>query len=346
MIDTTDSTLDHSAITVCPFCHSDASICLHKIRFPGYRQDHAINYCQCQDCGLLYHAPRLSDVAIQHLYNDNYYIFHRSIADECRRARECYNRTVRLLRTQHPGRALEIGCARGFLLALLQKLGWQTQGVELSTTAANRARQYFNLDITTGTIEQFASGHTESFDLILAIDVIEHVPDPAAFIQAAASCLCDNGIMIIDTPNAGSANIPKLGSNWNGFNPFHIHLFNAEHLTQLAKQAGLVIEQLFSYHNALATQPACQAKWKSWPGVNLIRTARRQFRSWLQTQQEKAFHPQAAIEAIIRKTLTQPDYGHTSDARLPLALDNSGDNLILIAKKSSHHLTEPIHDRL
>lgn len=93
--------------------------------------------------------------------------------------------------------------------------------------------------------------YNHKFPLILAIDFIEHTPNPTKIITAVEKIIEKNGIFIIDTPNSKSTNLKRLGSKWRGFNPFHIYLFSIENLSMLLKEHGFIIEKSFSYNNSI-----------------------------------------------------------------------------------------------
>jgi 2-polyprenyl-6-hydroxyphenyl methylase/3-demethylubiquinone-9 3-methyltransferase len=75
------------------------------------------------------------------------------------------------------------------------------------------------------------------FDLVTAMEVIEHVADKAAFVAALAAALADNGLMIVSTPNRTAASrlllvegaerlgmIPRGTHHWNDFlTPIELH---------------------------------------------------------------------------------------------------------------------------
>jgi len=100
-------------------------------------------------------------------------------------------------------RVLDVGCGAGLLCEPLARLGAHVTGVDAAQeniTAAAAHAKAMGLDITYrhGDI---AAMELAGFDLVCALEVIEHVADTSAFIGALASALAPGGLMIVSTPN-------------------------------------------------------------------------------------------------------------------------------------------------
>jgi SAM-dependent methyltransferase len=102
---------------------------------------------------------------------------------------------------------LDIGCGMGFFLMALRKNGYQ-QALGIDSDRSQIAScEAKNLSVTYSpdTIE-YLGDHTESFDLITAFDVIEHVPpaEQIRFIRSIHQALKHSGKCLLTTPNATS----------------------------------------------------------------------------------------------------------------------------------------------
>src|SRR5215203_1766855 len=238
----------------CCVCGETRSQLLQEATYPEHGYPGSFCLRRCDKCALLFNSPRLDDHELAQLYGNNYYFFNRPDAAELNRIPPMYARTVALVGAEFEDNdrsSLDIGSGRGYLPAVLKRLGWDAHGVEISRDAADYARTRFGLEtIFTGTIEQFAAESEMEFPLVTAIDVIEHVPSPASFAQALSKVVRPGGLAIIDTPNAAAYNIRVDGVAWKGFNPFHIYLFTITNLRQLLEGNGFKVEQAFSYGNA------------------------------------------------------------------------------------------------
>jgi 2-polyprenyl-6-hydroxyphenyl methylase/3-demethylubiquinone-9 3-methyltransferase len=103
-------------------------------------------------------------------------------------------------------RLLDIGCGGGLLSEPMTRLGFQVTGVDASarnigTASAHAAEQGLQIDYRASTAEALLEAGEPPFDVILNMEVIEHVADPAAYLQDCARLLKPGGLMIVATLN-------------------------------------------------------------------------------------------------------------------------------------------------
>jgi len=141
-----------------------------------------------------------------------------------------------------PGqRVLEIGCGDGLFLAMLKRAGHRAVGLEINAEAI-RAGTAAGLDIRHATIEQFAATCPESFDVICAFQVLEHVTDPRSFIDSALRCLRDDGLAIFAVPN-GDGVFSSLDVALD-MPPHHMLRWNTAAFQYLTKLFPLVLDDV------------------------------------------------------------------------------------------------------
>jgi SAM-dependent methyltransferase len=320
----------------CDVCGQMRSELLWTTTWPEHRYPGAFAMRRCAGCGLLFNAPRLDDEQLGALYGRNYYFFNRSDARELGRVVAMYQRTVALVENQtQEKRSLDIGTGRGYLPAVMKRLGWDAHGVEISADAADYARQRFGLDVFTGTIERYAgSPQAQRFPLVTAIDVIEHVPSPRGFVDAIARVVQPGGRVIIDTPNAAARNIASKRLEWPGFNPFHIYLFNVANLSKLLGSGGFTVERAFSYHNAPQARSMADAIRSGLKRIGLAGPAARAF---FRLKGVGSTSSNGTIDEHVCRAVDQirgtASWDKTADASQPLARDCTGDNIVVIARR-------------
>jgi 2-polyprenyl-6-hydroxyphenyl methylase/3-demethylubiquinone-9 3-methyltransferase len=145
-------------------------------------------------------------------------------------------------------RALDVGCGAGLLTEPLARMGAAATGLDaaaenVAVAQAHAAGQGLTIDYRAGSVETL--GADERFDLVCAMEVIEHVADPAAFVAGLARALAPGGLLILSTPNRtalsrlalvtvgeGAGMIPRGTHDWAKF-------LTPDDLTALLKAAGI-----------------------------------------------------------------------------------------------------------
>lgn len=103
-------------------------------------------------------------------------------------------------------RLLDIGCGGGLVCEPMARLGAAVTGVDASEanikTALTHAReQGLTIDYRAGTAEGLIEAGEAPFDIVLNLEVVEHVADPAQFLTDTASLVRPGGVMIVATLN-------------------------------------------------------------------------------------------------------------------------------------------------
>jgi 2-polyprenyl-6-hydroxyphenyl methylase/3-demethylubiquinone-9 3-methyltransferase len=115
---------------------------------------------------------------------------------------------------------LDIGCGGGLLSEPMTRLGFSVTGVDASPRNIGAARAHADaqdlaIDYRAGTAEALLAAG-ETFDVILNMEVIEHVADPRAFLRDTAAMLKPGGLMIVASLNRTfkSLALAKIGAEY------------------------------------------------------------------------------------------------------------------------------------
>lgn len=137
------------------------------------------------------------------------------------------------------GRVLDVGCGVGVLLSALSGK-WEKHGVEVSTFAANRAREHASVHL--GTVE--SAGYPEHhFDLVVLHHVIEHMDDPVAAVRQCFRILKPDGRLLVGTPDFDSPCARRFQENFRLLHDAtHISLFSRDSLRRLLEDTGFVVD--------------------------------------------------------------------------------------------------------
>ena len=145
---------------------------------------------------------------------------------------------------------LDIGCGGGLLCEPMARLGANVVGVDaaqrnIPIAVAHAKQSNLTIDYRHGTAEEVLTGD-EKFDVILNMEVVEHVADPLSYIKTCQALLKNGGMMLCSTINRNTKSflmaiigaeyvmrwLPKGTHEWSKF-------FKPSELGNIIEQAGL-----------------------------------------------------------------------------------------------------------
>ncbi|QUD90869.1 bifunctional 2-polyprenyl-6-hydroxyphenol methylase/3-demethylubiquinol 3-O-methyltransferase UbiG [Phenylobacterium montanum] len=118
-------------------------------------------------------------------------------------------------------RLLDIGCGGGLLSEPMARMGFAVTGVDASernigTASTHAAEGGLEIDYRCSTAEALVEAGEAPFDVVLNMEVIEHVADPGAYLRDCARLLAPGGLMIVATLNRTlkSLALAKIGAEY------------------------------------------------------------------------------------------------------------------------------------
>lgn len=143
-------------------------------------------------------------------------------------------------------KVLEVGCATGYISKNLKKNGCYVVGIEIDKNAAEVAKRYCD-EVITGDIETLELP-SDKFDVILFMDVLEHLKDPESVLKKVMNNLKEDGIVIVSVPNIANWKI-RLNLLFGNFNyttigildETHLRFFTYKTIKKLIDKAGLKV---------------------------------------------------------------------------------------------------------
>lgn len=166
-----------------------------------------------------------------------------------------------LVRDLPAGDACDIGAAGGGNTRVLLNRGWRAVALEYGADGAEVGASR-GLDVVRGDATHLPLAD-ESLDLVVALDVLEHIPDDDAAAQEICRALKPGGIAIIAVPAD-----PKL---WSAHDEAvaHVRRYTRETLVEVLERNGLVVETCWSWMVLL--RPVVWLRRKSSSGSDLDR---------------------------------------------------------------------------
>ncbi|TCK18099.1 YD repeat-containing protein [Thiogranum longum] len=200
----------------------------------------------CSKCSLKFRYPRPEKEELERLYRSGSDT-NWSDAKENRKDWKVVSEIIQ--KNCRKGKVLDVGCFDGgFLLSLDGE--YELFGIEVNDGAVARARSR-GIRIVRQDYDGLGEV-VEKFDVIVAIDVIEHVIDPKTFLSNLLSMLAPDGLVVLSTGNADSASWKFMGSRyWYCANPEHISFISPAWCEKTCSKMGAVVGEYacFSYRS-------------------------------------------------------------------------------------------------
>jgi SAM-dependent methyltransferase len=229
----------------CNLCGADD----YTVRFEAGEAQPA-RIVSCNRCGLMYANPRYSepDHVLVADYDPDFVEQESGGSDrfkkEALQVRD-YADTRRLLADRFPnrGRLLEVGSGFGYLLDYFRKDGWDVMGVEPNRGLNRHAEKELKLTVLPKILPEanFADG---SFDVVLMMHVIEHVPDPQSTLGEIFRILRPGGMLVLETPRYDTLMFKLLGRRERSLSCLgHIYFFTSKTLRAISEAVGFRVDR-------------------------------------------------------------------------------------------------------
>jgi SAM-dependent methyltransferase len=205
-------------------------------------------YHRCPACSTIY-LPDPPVDRLAEIYPSTYYSYADTRSPIVRVKEALDRRFFRTITSRLGGerlRVLDVGGGAGAVASLIRSVEprvGETVVVDLdavSEPAATAAGHRF----VTSRIEDFTS--SEPFDLVLLLNLIEHVADPAAVLRRVRDLVAPGGVVVVKTPNVDSLDARLLRRrSWGGYHaPRHWVLVDPDGFRRLAEGAGFDVDRL------------------------------------------------------------------------------------------------------
>jgi SAM-dependent methyltransferase len=132
---------------------------------------------------------------------------------------------------------LDVGAGYGFFLEIARQRGWEVYGTELTDEAVNHCMEK-GLNMFKGEFQDLQL-EPESFDVIVSIEVLEHINNPIDYVKKAHEVLRKDGVFYLTTPNFNSFLRYRLKEKYNVIEyPNHLCYYTPKTLKSLFTSYG------------------------------------------------------------------------------------------------------------
>jgi len=257
---------EHAA---CPLCGAQAATTVART---DRRLKRLTSLC-CDDCGLVRTDPLPTEADLDVYYAGEYRNDYQlasgrpSLRHIGVSRREAGERLGLLGPVLAPGaRVMDFGSGSGEFVKAARDAGCAALGVEPGAGFAEFARREYGVEIVSGRHDEIDFA-PESFDLITAHHVIEHLRDPVAALARFALWLKPHGLAYVAVPDITRSGKPTF----ERFHFAHLYNFSPETLELAAAKAGLEPDPRFARQGTTVVfrkAPAAMAQvWAPLPGV-------------------------------------------------------------------------------
>lgn len=198
----------------CPVCRTPSSSAVERVVI------HGASYVQCAGCSHVYVKRRPTSEAIGQFYlsDTNYaatYVDKSAAEHRLQTIAVPWREWVRKVYSGHFGREpesiLDVGSGAGHFVEACRRVGMRSQGNEISEVSREFARNVWGIDMDGRDFREVA--RETACDVVTFWGMLEHTPDPAAFLNAARPVVGPNGMVIAKLPRWDSlSTAAQIGS--------------------------------------------------------------------------------------------------------------------------------------
>lgn len=247
----------------CPACGNLNATLLFRSTDRLYATtDRTFDVVECAGCRLIRLSPWPSPSELRQYYPESYWFAPTDSA--AGQLEEIYRRLVlsdhvrfvrgAVERCGERGPILDVGCGGGLFLRMVADRGHRVVGLDFSLDAAAVAWGRNGVPAVCATLSKAPFG-PESCAAVTMFHVLEHLYDPASYLDAARELLKPEGRLIVQVPNAACWQFLLFQEQWNGIDvPRHLINFKESDVVSLLEYCGF--EVVRRKHFSIRDNPA------------------------------------------------------------------------------------------
>jgi len=155
--------------------------------------------------------------------------------------------------------SLDVGCGNGMFSKILFDKGHKVDGIDINIDNIKFAQEKYgacqDMKFFSYDLSNIKSYSHKKYDFILALEILEHLPNYDQFLMDLCGLLKKNGLLVISTPNRysiegliGTFWAKRLGKKFNAWDITHQNVFNSFEFLKSLKEANLNIKKICGYY--------------------------------------------------------------------------------------------------
>lgn len=285
----------------CPICGQSGILWAHAQDVEYLSSDRTYEYRVCE-CGSLYLVdPPVSELST--IYPSSYYSYSSSARGVAERLKSRMDMRAFARATRHVKgddlHALDVGGGAGYYSSILKKADTRIKTCTIVDLDPNLVDVLAESDhyFVNSRIEDFHSD--KRYEIILALNLIEHVANPFEILQVLSSLLAPGGVLILQTPNFRSLDARIFRHySWGGLHaPRHWVLFSRPSIEQIATRASLTILEIRYIQGAPFWTVGLLSRFQ------VLRSAAERDMPMYKSRAYRGFLPAFALLDVIRRAL-------------------------------------------
>lgn len=226
-------------VKACPFCKNSTAKTIYKTK--------KYSLVSCANCSLAYLTPMPTSGQIKKIYQQDYFKNDKDLTggysdyQSMEKVLEKESRRrIKFIKTfTNKNKLLDLGCGLGTFLEVARKADFNVSGNDISSYAQEEVKDGSKIPFYPGEVSK-ANLPKESFDIITAWDVFEHIPQVNQTAKTVYKSLKPGGYLFLSTPNIKSWDSRLLKKYWYGYKkiPEHLVFFSPASIKKILEKNG------------------------------------------------------------------------------------------------------------
>ena len=254
-------------------CPCGSSRTVHICRF---RYWNLLGVRQCEQCGVLFVSPRLTEQAMASVFEEHYFDY-ADLELWGKRRKAVFDDIMRILRAHHVRAVFDVGAAYGHFVKYANDAGVAAAGSDISQRAVAIGRERLGVKLHAGPVSDLALPEG-SVDAVVSLDTFYYVADPLTELETMRRLVRPGGILVLRLRNSLLTRMSARARFREISRPLlpapHLWGHTSESITRWLESSGWAVKQCEPAAYSRSRLAALQAV-----GLELNRFARRAWSS-------------------------------------------------------------------